>query len=42
MENLTAIEAEHENQYLDMSFVIGLKPDVATLLSPLSSRPKGI
>lgn len=42
MENYSTVETERKREYLSVSFDFGLKPEVANLLSPFSSRPKGI
>ncbi|MEF8849492.1 MAG: hypothetical protein V5A81_01725 [Candidatus Bipolaricaulota bacterium] len=42
MENYYKAEKELKRGYLSVSFEFGLKPEIANLLSPISSRPKGI
>jgi len=41
MMNHTAVKIEHGNKFLENGLASGIKPEVATLLSPLSFRPKG-
>lgn len=41
MENYLTTKIENERQCLGISFGFGLKSEIATLLSPLPSRPKG-